>query len=394
MSDPRIQVLHLIDTYRLGGPGKTILNSARFIDQACYRIHVGSFTHADQSRNEFAAIVRDAGIPYLELAERSRFDIGHVRQLRRYVRDAGIGIVHAHGYRADVLTYVATAGFRDVARVTTHHGWIRNSRRQQWVARSAVMLARRFDAVACVSARLLDELPLPLRQSGRAEVVHNGIVMEDYVPRGDHDRVRESLGVAQDEVLLGVVGRLSAEKGCEEMLDAFRLALRHVPQLRLAFVGEGPLDPAIRAAASGDAEIHGAVQLLGHCHPVQPFFEAVDVVVSPSRTEGLSNVILEALTMRRPVVATRVGGNAEIIEHGRTGLLVPARDPRALSEAIVSLACDAGARARLAKAGYERIAAEFSFPARMRKEEAFYRRALERRGVRVRARESVSCGPV
>jgi glycosyltransferase involved in cell wall biosynthesis len=377
-----IEVLHLIDTYRIGGPGKTIINSAKYIDRSRYRVHVGSFTDpARPERNEFAQAVRAHGIPFLDLPETRRINLDHLAKIRGYVREHGIAIVHAHGYRTDAVGYAATRFMPGVAVLTTHHGWIRNNPRQDLMARSALQLCRRLDAVQVVSRRLLDELPPSIVRRGRAAVVHNGIVLADYALGGHRTRIRQSLGVADDVPLLGVVGRLSEEKGGHEMLEAFgQIAAQH-PLAQLVFVGEGPLRAALEARVHA-APWAGRVHFAGHHSPVQPFYEALDILVSPSRTEGLSNAILEALVFGRPVVATRVGGNPEIIEDGISGLFVEARRPDALAGAVLRVLDDGALRASLVAGGRARVEAEFTFEARMRKEEQFYAAVLARRGRR------------
>jgi glycosyltransferase involved in cell wall biosynthesis len=369
-------ILHLIDTYRVGGPGKTVLNCARFIDRSRYLVHAGAFTHLDPDRNEFARSARQAGVPLLELPERRRIEPNHVRRIRDYVREHDIGILHAHGHRADFFGYLATRGLR-IAIVTTHHGWIRNSRKQHLVARFALLLASRFHGIQVVSEQLLSELPRPLRRSGRVAIVRNAIVLEDYSADGHRDGVRASLGVAPCDRLLTVIGRLSPEKGCLEMLEAFRGLAGRAPNVSLAFVGEGPLEPELRRRLA-DYGLDKRVMILGHQSPIQPFYEAADVIVSPSRTEGLSNVLLEALAFGRPVVATRVGGNAEIIEDGVSGTLVEPNRPAALADAICSLLQDDELRYRYQRNGARRVKARFGFDARMRTEERFYEAVLQR----------------
>jgi glycosyltransferase involved in cell wall biosynthesis len=151
--------------------------------------------------------------------------------------------------------------------------------------------------------------------------------------------------------------------------------------LKLAFVGEGPMRQALEARATA-LDLAGRVRFLGQWTPVQPFYEAVDCVASPSFTEGLSNVILESLAFGRPVVATAVGGNTEILEHEKSGLVVAPGDPDALATAMGRVFDDERLRARLVDGGLARVRSAFSFEARMRQEEAFYDRVMARRGHR------------
>jgi glycosyltransferase involved in cell wall biosynthesis len=235
------EVLHLIDTYRVGGPGKTIINSAKYIDRTRYRVHVGAFTNPRAGHDEFATAVRAAAIPFLDLRETRRVQPEHVLQIRRYIRDQHIRIVHLHGYRTDLMGYLATRGLRGVGLLTTHHGWIRNTAKQEQVARFARWLCRRFDAVEVVSRRLLDDLSPSLREDGRAVVVHNAIVTADYRREGTRAAVRQQLGIAADAMVLGTIGRFSAEKGCLDLLEAFRRVAQAVPRAHLVLIGEGPL---------------------------------------------------------------------------------------------------------------------------------------------------------
>lgn len=374
-----IHVLHVIDTYRIGGPGKTIVNSARYIDQSRYRVHVASFTSLNENRNEFANRVRETGIPYLPLPETRRVNLSHLGMIREYVRRERISILHLHGYRTDALGYIATRGL-PVAIVTTHHGWIRNSSRQHLLTRVALQLCRLFHGVELVSEQMRAALPSGLRSSDRVSVVRNGIVLDDYVTRGRRDDVRRALGIEQDAPLLGVIGRLSIEKGCFEMLDVFRRVLERLAAARLVFVGEGPLKAEMEQRVH-DGGLSTAVRFVTHQREVQPYFEAIDMLVSPSRSEGLSNVILEALALRRPVVATQVGGNAEIIEDGVSGLLVKSGDIAGLADAIVRVLADPALAERLTTGGFDRVLHEFAFTARMRAEERFYEAALGRAGL-------------
>jgi glycosyltransferase involved in cell wall biosynthesis len=372
-----IEVLHLIDTYRTGGPGKTIINSAKYIDRTRYRVHVGAYTNARAGHDEFASAVRGAGIPFLDLRETRRVQPEHVWQIRRYIRDEGIRIVHAHGYRTDVMGYLATRGLRGVGLLTTHHGWIRNTVKQERVARFAQWLCRRFDAVEVVSSRLLDEVAPSLREAGRAVVVHNAIVPDDYRRDGHRDRVRASLGVTADALVLGTIGRFSPEKGCIDLVEAFTIVAREHARAHLVVIGEGPLAGELqrRIASAG---LTTRVSFVPHQSRVQPYYEALDLLVSPSHTEGISNVILEAMTFGVPVVATAVGGTPEIIVDGKSGVLVPAREPATLAGAISRLLADDGERQRLSAGGRARIDEAFTFDVRMRREEALYESLLAR----------------
>ena len=375
MAEAKTRVLHLIDSYRIGGPGKTIMNSARFIDNSRFNLLVASFAHRNESLNEFGRAVTKAGIPYHGIVERKRFDLSQAAVIRDLLSRERIDIFHSHGYKSDVLGYLACRRLPKTSFVTTHHGWIENRISQKAVTRLALALTRTMDGVVCVASHLMDRLPSRVRNSGKAALIHNALVMQDYKPGGHREKVRSELGVGGDHTLIGVVGRLSEEKGCLAALAAFRSLARRMEDVYLVYFGDGPLEQELHDAVDMDG-LRGKVLFAGHRSPVQPWLEGLDMLLSPSRTEGLSNVLLEAQAFRIPVVATRVGGNGEIIRDGVSGILVPPERPDLMAAGLERLLLDRVQAREMAEAGYRVVAQKFSFETRMRRMESFYDRLL------------------
>ncbi len=177
--------------------------------------------------------------------------------------------------------------------------------------------------------------------------------------------------------IVGVVARLEPEKGHATLLEAFPAVLATVPSARLLIVGEGSQRELLEAQAetlhllgqhcTGDrcvgtrgARPGAKVLFTGLRDDVPNVTAALDVAVLPSYREAQGLAILEAMALRRPVVATAVGGVPEMIEHGRTGLLVPPRDPAALGNAIALLLTDHPLADTLARAGHDYVVANFS----------------------------------
>ena len=214
-----------------------------------------------------------------------------------------------------------------------------------------------------------------MRRSTRVAIVPNGIVLDDYLPRGVRDEIRARFGLLPRDLLIAVIGRLSAEKGCFDMIEAFVEVACHLPYAHLVVIGEGPLEAKIRGRVD-DANLQHRTHFPGHQTDVRPFYEAADMVVSPSHTEGVSNVILEAMAFGKPVVATRVGGTPEIVEHERSGLLVEAQNPSELAAAIMRLDHDPTLKALVVAGARQRVCEHFAFDVRMALEQEFYDRVL------------------
>jgi len=178
------------------------------------------------------------------------------------------------------------------------------------------------------------------------------------------------------EPRLVCVGRLIPIKGHLVLLRALAQARARVPEISLDVAGRGPLAPALQAYAR-ELGVEDAVRFLGFVSPVAGAFEDAAIAVVPSLGEGFGMVALEAMERARPVIASAVGGLPEIIDDGRTGLVVPPADAEALADAIVELASDLGRARAMGAAGRERALAEFTPERCVERTEELYVRALE-----------------
>jgi glycosyltransferase involved in cell wall biosynthesis len=204
-------------------------------------------------------------------------------------------------------------------------------------------------------------------------VVVNGIDPQRFrrEPRR-RDEVRAQLGVTPDAVLIGSVGRLEPQKRFDLLIDAIA-ALRHRhPELRLVIAGAGSLHDALSAQIAR-LELATTCRLLGHQADVRALYHALDLFVQSSDYEGTSNAVLEAMAMETPVVATNVGGTAELIEHDVDGVLVPPGSADTLALAIAAVIGDPERMTRLRVAARRTVEDRLSFRARMKSIEQVYR---------------------
>jgi glycosyltransferase involved in cell wall biosynthesis len=173
-------------------------------------------------------------------------------------------------------------------------------------------------------------------------------------------RLREELGFAPSSFVLGSVGRLVAIKDHGTLLRAASLLAGRGLDVRVLLAGAGPEMDALQKQANGDDRLSGRVLFLGASNRIQEFLNAMDVFVLPSLGEGMSNTTLEAMATGLPVVATRVGGNPELIEEGRTGFLFSPRDVLGLSEVLEHRLRDDVVRQQIGTAARQRAVARFS----------------------------------
>ena len=369
-----------------GGPEKTILSGAALSDPNAFAITVCYVRAAADRRFDIRARAAALGLDYVELLERSSVDLAVWPAVCRLVRDRGIEIVHAHDYKTDLLAVLLARQLGTIA-MATAHGWTGHSARERCLYYPAdKQLLRACDRVVAVSGEIRTELLARGARPDRVVTVLNGIDHRRFVrDPAMRPAARAALGLADEDLVIGAVGRLEPQKRFDLLIDAVAALRPSLPRVKLLIAGEGSLtgalDAQIRARGLADA-----CRLLGHTSDVIGLHHALDLLAQSSDYEGTPNAVLEAMALETPVVATAAGGTAELIEDGVHGRVVPVGDVRALRDGIVDAFTqwdEAQARARAARL---RVAGELSFDARNAKIEAMYR-DLVGHGVITRKRE-------
>ena len=327
------------------------------------------------ARDTVFAIDKKAGdlpIDYVEVVERHSFDRSIWPVLRRLVRNRHIDIVHAHDYKTDVLVWLLHRA-EGVIPLSTAHGWAGHSRRERLLYhRMDKQILRLFPKVLTVSEDIRQELLRSGAKPGSVQTVLNGIDHTRFHrDRSREAQIRQHLGIADDEVVIGAVGRLETEKRFDLLIEAFAALRVARPMLRLAIVGEGSLRSALVAQVDR-LGLGGVCHLLGQRSDIVDLHHTFNVFVQSSSNEGAPNAVLEAMALETPVVATAVGGTAQLVRDGIDGLLVPAGKVDALADAINCVVTDAQAAAVRVVSARHRVEKELSFDARMATLEAVY----------------------
>lgn len=296
-----------------------------------------------------------------------------VTRLARLFREAGVDGVHCHNRNA--LLYGGLASFLapGTRLFYTKHG------ASHWEDRATAaigrLLLRRSRAVVAVSADIADGL-----RAGRWVVepklhtVLNGVDTAEFRPREDREQVRRELGLSPEDRVVGTVARLAPEKDQEGLLRAFALLREWMPEALLLLVGDGPLRGRLEQLAA-ELRVANRVRFLGERTDVARLLGAMDLFTLPSRTEGTSLTLLEAMATGLPVVATAVGGTPEVVEDGRSGRLVPASCPPLLAEALGSVLAEPAGAAEMGRAGREIVQSRYSLDAMVHRYAGLYRAA-------------------
>ncbi len=354
-----------------GGPEKTILFGAA---KAAANVHVTVCYIRDRRDETFGldARARSLRVDYVEVLERHSLDPAIVPQLSRIIRERQIDLVHAHEYKTDLVA-LWLARRTGVVPLATAHGWTGHSPRERFVYYPVdKFLLARYPRVIAVSTDIKNELVRRGARADRVTVVLNAIDPDAFrrsSPR--RAEMRRTLGLSDDAIAVGAVGRAEPQKRFDLLIDAMTPLLRSRPALRLFVAGDGSVLPALKRQVE-TLQLGSQCVLLGHRQDVADLHQAFDLFVQSSDYEGTPNAVLEAMAMETPLVATDAGGTRELAFDGVHALIVPCGDIVRLRTAITSALDDpAAARERAARAR-ERVERDLSFEVRTRQLEAIY----------------------
>jgi glycosyltransferase involved in cell wall biosynthesis len=292
-------------------------------------------------------------------------DPAAIAAVRRLVAAGEFDLIHAHGFKAGFVGRLATrlAGGRPFI-VTAHNHVLERDEtsggakaRYRVVERALAGYVTRYIAVSeSIRRELLEGYGLP---GQRVVTIHNGIDAAPFLVPRDRAAARAELGLPDDVPVVGLAARFSSQKGLRHLIAALPELRRGEPRALAVIGGSGPLESELREQASA-LEVREFVRWPGHVDDIPGFLCALDVYVSPAETEALGIGLIEASAAAVPIVATAVGGVAEVVVDGVTGMLVAPRDPRALARAILGLLGDRERALRLAAAARERAVLEFT----------------------------------
>ena len=380
MADPgpgsALSVVHLCAPAHVGGLERVVQGLTMGQVERGHRVRAVAVVEAGAEVEPFVAPMRDAGVEVVVEEMGARAYLREVAWVRGRLKRWRPDVLHTHGYRSDLL-HGWMARRLGIATVSTLHGSSRMGGASQlfeWIQEWAL---GGFDGVVAVSEPLVDDLEAKGVPRERIHMVPNA-----WTPPSDpldRPEAREVLQVAGDQVVLGWVGRLIPVKGC----DVFVEALARLPGdgWVARVVGDGPERQALEAR-SHELGLEDRLRFLGAIPDAARLFAGVDLFALSSRSEGTPMVLLEAMGVGVPVVATRVGGVPGVLRAPSEGWLVPPEDPDALAEALGEAVTGGFLRTERGEAGRRRIAEEYSFSIWIRRHAALYRAAMEVRAAR------------
>ena len=361
----RLRTLFVIDELDIGGTEQQILETVRRIDRDRFEPYVCCFRHGAKARE-----IEALGVPVLHEPKRMKADPGLVLRLSAMMKRERFDIVQTYLWTANTWGRIAArmAGVR----------WVLASERNVDIWEETYkrvigrLLARSTDRIIANSEAVRQYL---LNRGGLAAdkvvTIYNGVNFDRFRKPCDPAVRRRELGIADDVVLAGCLARVEPAKDHGTLLQAMALISNRVPKLHAVLIGGGSEEERMKRMAH-ELGIGERVHFVGFRTDAAEWLQSVDLSVLSSVKEGLSNTVLESMAAGKPVVATDVGGNAEVIVEGETGFLVPSRSPTELGNAIARVASSRETMAAYGAAGRRRVDELFAVDAMVKHTERLY----------------------
>ena len=384
-----IRILHIHTMPVISGSGINTYLSMDGMDRQVYEVEL-----ACAPGGRLIDLVQDSGME-VRIFRNLVQPLSPYRDLRAamdlflFLRKNPYHVVHTHNSKAGFVGRLAAAMARVPVIVHTVHGFAFHDQEPRW--RQVLFLnLERLASHWCqkmifISQPLLDwglkEHIVPREKTVK---IYSGIQLEHFHPvdRDEKNRIREKWKLRPEEAVIGIVSKLWEGKGHATLIEAVKELTKDIKDVRLVIVGEGYLQDELVKQVDrlglGDRVLFTGFQM-----DVSEIIATFDVAVLPSFFEGMGRVILEAMAMAKPVVASRVGGIPDLVEDGRNGFLVQPGDVKALAAAIKRLLIDKELAGEMGSRGRKMVDEKFNSDIMVRSIEEVYRHLLTRKGIRI-----------
>ncbi|MCB9066205.1 MAG: glycosyltransferase family 4 protein [Calditrichae bacterium] len=321
------------------GAERVVLELAKGLMDTEYHPFVGVIQNQDPNSTELAKAAEREGVPAIVFECGGAFDVGTIRTIREFIADNQICLINPHGYKANFYG-LAAAGVGKLPSLATIHPWTETEysfRAKIYTFLDKTWL-RLVDELVAVSENVQEILQKMLPQK-QCTLISNGIDVQRFQQVTPEQRLqyRKQLGVAENDLLIGTIGRLVPEKGYQYFIESAAALSQELPNIKFAIIGDGELREDL-VSQTRKKNISERMQFLGVRNDIPELIAAMDAYVLSSVSEGLPMVVLEAMAAGKPVIATSVGDVPKIIAHRKTGLLIESGDIAALTAAIRELA--------------------------------------------------------
>ncbi|MFB3926344.1 MAG: glycosyltransferase [Syntrophales bacterium] len=369
-----LKILHVTHSLDMGGLERVVVDLARGLTRVGHRVDIcclnGRGTLAEEAERE--------GIMVYSLKKKPGVEWLLPVKLSKIIRRGYYDIVHTHN-EAGAIYGVPAAVLSNVKNIVhTEHGKEPSYRNKRRLCLAEKCLLRMVDRIVTVSKNLKDYMAASMNMEPDCiRVILNGIDISKFSGRDRRTQMRKSLGIANEDFVIGTISRIVPLKNHEFLLNIFKELRNHVPGIRLVIVGDGPLRDDIEKSAL-DKGIGRSVYFLGERRDTPELLSLFDLFMLPSFTEGVSLTLLEAMAAGVPVIASDVGGNSEVIEKGISGILIRLDNPAKWIEETVRLIRKKEERMEISSSAVQSVKKRFGVEIMIAEYEKVYQEVLEK----------------
>ncbi|MBI4619597.1 MAG: glycosyltransferase family 4 protein [Desulfobacterales bacterium] len=395
----KVKVLHVITRLDKGGSAENTLLTTLGLNNNKYDVVLikGLSIESDMSVEERTYVdeglkqaelkgVKLITVPSLIRRMNPILDIQALFRLYRLFLQEKPAIIHTHTSKAGILGRWASFFARVAIVVHTPHGHIFYGYYGKIKTKLFILLekltASLTDKIITLTRKEREEhIQFNISKPHKFVVIHSGVPLENFSKNLDNaDELKKSLGIPITDLIVGTVGRLVEIKGHRYLLDAARLVLNKVPNVTFLLIGDGHLMTELISHASA-LGIKNKVIFAGWRGDVPQLIDMFDIFVLPSLNEGMGRVLVEAMAMGKPIVASDIGGIPDIVKDRSNGILFPPRDVDAMAEAIIKLLLDRELARKMGKEGKKLAYPAYDASVMLRKIEGLYEELLQKKKV-------------
>lgn len=364
-----MKVLHLIHTLDIGGAERLVLNLCRLLKKnGRFSPKVCSLTDGGGLQGEFL----NSGIEVFALNKEEGFSLGLPLKVKAIIEKNGIDILHTHNTGPWIYGAIVKM-ISKVKLVHTEHSNIEDSDKLLLLAEKVIAFFT--DAVICDSQNVADFMIRKQKMTpSKIQVILNGIDLRLFRQSIKRVEITSELGL-NGKFVIGNVARLVQVKDHETLINAFEKVRKEVPHAVLILIGDGSLRTDLERIIAHKG-LTDCVLITGFKNDVTDYLSVMDIFVLSSLSEGLSLSLLEAMAAGKPVVATAVGGNTEVVVDRKTGFLVPPKNPHELANAILRIAKDPEMGIMMGREGCKRVCEIFNIDTMTQEYLKIYERVL------------------
>jgi glycosyltransferase involved in cell wall biosynthesis len=373
-----IRVLHLGSPSGLYGAERWIISLISYLDSGRVKSIVGAVNDGNYDDVPLCRMAQSRGFESVVIQGQGKVNFGAVRELRQYIVDNRVDILHTHFYKTDLIGLLAARGTTCLV-VSTPHGWAVRPSLSLWLYERLGKIGLSFmDAVVPLSTGLMQSFRWIPGLSGKLYLIENAVDLSEAKQEFELDATLAALR-ASGKFILGYIGRLDAGKDLETLLRT--MAGEKNTHWHAILVGEGDHGGQLRAMAA-ELGVADRVTFTGYREDRLAFLKGFDVFVLPSRSEGIPRCLMESMAAGVPVVASDIPGCRNLIDGTSTGLLFPVGDENALRECVAQLGESAQRRASIVDGARQFIETKFSCERMAREYESLYENLILQRSAR------------